>query len=58
MRPSYLNFDKKNNYRLLEKGTGDPAKSEAANIFYTAWQLAENNSKYTKQKKVWKTHYG
>ena len=51
-------YNKEKNYSLSKKGTGDPVKAECAEIFYLAWQKAENNSKYQKLKSSWKDQYG
>lgn len=60
----YFNFKggKKYNaekgYQQLEKGTGDPEKAKAADIFCKKWKEAEKNQKYTQLKKIWKEKYG
>ena len=60
----YFNFKggKKYNaekgYQQLEKGTGDPEKAKAADIFYKKWKEAEKNQKDTQLKKIWKKKYG
>ena len=60
----YFNFKggKKYNaekgYQQLEKGTGDPEKAKAADIFYKKWKEAEKNQKYIQLKKIWKEKYG
>ncbi|AZA77083.1 DUF4385 domain-containing protein [Chryseobacterium joostei] len=60
----YFNFKggKKYNaekgYQQLEKGTGDPEKAKAADIFYKKWKEVEKNPKYTRLKKIWKEKYG
>ena len=48
-------FDKNKNYQLLERGTGQAEKAEAANIFYICWQVAEANEKYASLKKSMET---
>lgn len=42
----------------LEKGTGDPAKAESAQIFFDAWKKAEARPVYAKMKAEWKEKYG
>jgi uncharacterized protein YecE (DUF72 family) len=42
----------------LSRGTGDPAKTESAVIFYKAWKSAEANPVYGSQKKAWKKNAG
>lgn len=42
----------------LEKGTGDPAKSESARIFFDAWKQAEAKPAYARMKAGWKEMYG
>ncbi|HVY53019.1 MAG TPA: DUF4385 domain-containing protein [Gammaproteobacteria bacterium] len=51
-------YDKDNDYKINKKGTGDPSKAESAQIFYLAWQKAENNLKYKKLKENWKKQFG
>lgn len=51
-------YDKGNNYKQHEKGTGEPEKSISADIFYMKWREAENNEKYAAMKKAWKKKYG
>lgn len=51
----YKNLDKTDCY---EKGTGDPEKIKSAAIFYQAWQTAEKNPIYAKQKAKWLAKYG
>jgi hypothetical protein len=55
----YANYKGGRKYRneqeeTFEKGTGDPQKVESANIFYEAWQKAENDLKYQVLKQEWK----
>jgi len=60
----YLNYkggrkyDAENGYQQLERGTGDPEKAKAADIFYKKWQEAEKNKKYAQLKKLWKNKCG
>jgi hypothetical protein len=42
----------------LEKGTGDPAKAESAQIFFDAWKKAEARPAYAEMKAEWKEKYG
>ncbi|MCF0065673.1 DUF4385 domain-containing protein [Dyadobacter chenwenxiniae] len=51
-------YDKENEYLLLEKGTGQEEKAEAAAIFYSKWKQAENNEQYAQMKKDWKNRLG
>lgn len=51
-------YDKSNDYRLNEKGTGDPEKARAATIFYKKWKLAERHMVYKREKEHWKKRYG
>lgn len=51
-------YDKENNYRQLERGTGDAEKANAAEIFYTRWKQTESNKVYSKLKVEWKEKYG
>ena len=50
-------YDKENSYALLSKGTGDPLKIAAANIFYRAWQKAEACKPYQNMKLAWQIKY-
>jgi len=51
-------YDKSQNYDTLPKGTGDPEKALAAEIFYEKWRLAEANDQYARLKKGWKENIG
>lgn len=51
-------YDKENNYKLLEKGTGSAEKAESALVFYMGWKKAEATLKYAEAKKAWKAKYG
>lgn len=51
-------YDKEDDYRQLERGTGDPEKALAAKIFYGYWKEAEANADYARMKKAWKAKYG
>ena len=51
-------YDADQDYQLLDRGTGDPQKAEAAEIFYTKWKEAESNQKYAQLKIDWKKEYG
>lgn len=53
-----IKYDKEHDYKPLEKGTGDPAKIESANIFFEKWQKAEENTKYKNMKIEWKKQFG
>ncbi|MDT3401451.1 DUF4385 domain-containing protein [Mucilaginibacter terrae] len=51
-------YDEQNNYRQLERGTGDQEKAEAAKMFYQKWKEAEANEMYANMKKKWKHERG
>lgn len=51
-------YDADDGYRLLERGTGQQEKSEAANVFYAVWKMAEANPAYQQQKRDWKRDKG
>jgi len=51
-------YDKDNDYALLEKGTGQKEKAEAAAVFYAKWKQAESDTRYEKLKKDWKARLG
>lgn len=51
-------YDAQDGYRLLERGTGQSEKAEAANVFYTVWKQAEANPAYQQHKRDWKRVYG
>lgn len=51
-------YDKANNYRLKERGTGEPEKAEAALIFFDFWKRAESDSVYAFVKVGWKMLIG
>ncbi|WP_375414143.1 DUF4385 domain-containing protein [uncultured Bradyrhizobium sp.] len=51
-------YDKYKGYALKERGTGDPAKAESAEVFYRHWKKAEAEPRYAAQKKAWKGTYG
>ncbi len=51
-------YDADHDYQLLERGTGNPEKAEAAAIFYQKWQQAENLDSYKTQKADWKKANG
>lgn len=51
-------YDNKNDYQLLEKGTGQQEKANAAAVFYDKWKEAESNSTYAHLKKSWKRKLG
>ncbi len=55
----YANYKGGRKYRneegdTFEKGSGDPQKIESAQIFYDAWQKAEENKHYQLLKTKWK----
>jgi hypothetical protein len=43
---------------LLERGTGENQKAEAAAVFYGYWKKAEANDFYARLKKDWKYAHG
>lgn len=47
-------YDGQRDYALLQRGTGDPEKAEAAEVFYAKWKEAETNKVYAAMKKDWK----
>lgn len=51
-------YNATDDYRLLEKGTGDPEKAAAAAIFYESWKAAEANPLYARLKVKWKRERG
>lgn len=51
-------YDKAQNYQLLQKGTGQQEKADAAAIFFDKWKEAENNQEYARLKKEWKSKVG
>lgn len=51
-------YDAEHDYELLKRGTGDPEKAIAADIFFKKWKEAEQNEIYTHLKKEWKEKYG
>jgi len=51
-------YDKENEYKPLERGTGDPEKAAAAAIFYEKWKIAEAHPIYAKLKRDWKQAFG
>ena len=51
-------YDHDNDYALNEKGTGDPAKAESAEIFRSKWKQAEAHEIYATMKRKWKATYG
>ena len=51
-------YDKDQDYQLLEKGTGEQEKADAAAVFFSKWKEAESNVKYADLKKNWKSTLG
>lgn len=51
-------YDKDQQYQLLERGTGEQEKANAAAVFYTKWKEAESNVTYAALKKHWKSVLG
>jgi len=51
-------YNKEDDYKPLERGTGNIEKAFAADIFYKKWKIAESNTRYAAMKKEWKQKYG
>jgi len=51
-------YDKDHDYQLLERGTGQQEKADAAAVFFTKWKEAESHVKYAQLKKQWKSTLG
>lgn len=51
-------YDADKDYEPMKRGTGDPEKAKAAEIFYKKWKEAEDHTKYTQLKMKWKKEYG
>ena len=51
-------YNAEEDYKLLEKGTGDAEKAISADIFFHKWKEAEANAKYAALKLEWKKQYG
>lgn len=51
-------FEKDENYKPLQRGTGDEEKARAAAVFYKQYELAEANPIYKKLKADWKKTLG
>ena len=51
-------YDKENDYQLLERGTGQEEKADAAAVFYAKWRKAESNALYARMKADWKNTIG
>jgi hypothetical protein len=51
-------YQKDNNYKLNERGTGDPEKAKSAEIFYQKYKSAEAHPIYRHLKSDWKKKYG
>ncbi len=51
-------YDKADDYRPLERGTGEAEKAESAEIFHTYWKKAEDHPVYQKAKVDWKKAHG
>ena len=45
-------------HQELPRGTGDPEKAKAAEIFYARWKAMEANQDYAARKKDWKKRFG
>lgn len=53
-----IKYQKDNNYKLNERGTGEAEKAAAAQIFYQKYKEAEANPIYKHLKADWKKAYG
>jgi len=51
-------YDKDKDYKPLERGTGSAEKAQSAEIFYTAYKLAEAHPVYKSLKSDWKKRLG
>jgi hypothetical protein len=51
-------YDAADGYRQLERGTGDPEKAAAAEIFFKAWKSAEAEPRYAQLKNNWRKRHG
>lgn len=51
-------YDKSDDYKRLERGTGSEEKAASAQIFYDKWKAAEANPAYAKMKIAWKKEKG
>ncbi|MEC3875135.1 DUF4385 domain-containing protein [Chryseobacterium salviniae] len=51
-------YDPENNYKPLERGTGDPEKEKSAAVFFNKWKEAEADAQYAQMKKEWKENLG
>ncbi|MEO3405005.1 DUF4385 domain-containing protein [Mucilaginibacter sp. CAU 1740] len=47
-------YDAAHDHTLLERGTGNPEKADAAKVFYARWKAAEAKEVYAAMKKDWK----
>jgi hypothetical protein len=53
-----VKYQKENDYKLNQRGTGEVEKAAAAQIFYKKYKLAEANPIYKHLKADWKKRYG
>lgn len=51
-------YDKEDEYKALERGTGDPEKAVSASVFYDKWKEAEADPQYIQMKTDWKKEKG
>jgi len=51
-------YDLQHDYAMLERGTGEKEKAEAAEIFFSRWKSAEAHPAYKEQKAAWKRDKG
>ena len=51
-------YDKTDDYKQLERGTGDAEKAKSASIFYEKWKSAEEDPNYSQLKAEWRKIYG
>ncbi len=53
-----IKYQKDNDYRLHKRGSGDPQKALAADLFYRKYKRAEATPAYKIMKSEWKRNYG
>lgn len=51
-------YDKANDYRQFDIGTGESEKAKAASVFYEKWKLAEAHAAYKTARINWKKEKG
>lgn len=53
-----IKYNKDEDYKQLERGTGEEEKAKAAAVFYVKYKEAEANPIYSNLKKDWKLKFG